>query len=74
MSLIKFFTKKEEPIDTPTYADKVKAMLDMVTSDLKLGMMTDKEYEDLCRTINDGALAQAETKLKELEEKINEMS
>lgn len=68
--MIKFFTKKEEPVDTPTYADKVKAMLDMVTSDWKLGMMTDKEYEDLCRTINDGALVKAEELLKDLEDNV----
>ena len=68
--LIKIFTKKNEVEDTPTIADEIKARLDKLASDHTLGMITDKEYEELCRTINDGALKIAEEKINNLEDRI----
>ncbi len=63
----KIFTKKNEPAPTIEYADHVKMMLDALRSDLALGIITEREYRDLCMTVNDGALERAEKLLGELE-------
>lgn len=67
--VLKFFTKKiEEPPETYDYADFIKSQLDNITSDFKLGLMTESEYKALCQTINDSALELATSRLDKLEE------
>lgn len=66
---IKFFTKKvEDPPESYDYADFIKSQLDNITSDFKLGLMTESEYVALCKTLNDSALKLATSRLDKLEE------
>jgi len=63
----KIFTRKSEPTPTLELADQTQMMLDILKSDLALGKVTEKEYAELCRTVNDGVLEKAEQMLEELE-------
>lgn len=67
--VLKFFTKKiEEPPESYDYADFIKSQLDNITSDFKLGLMTESEYKALCQTINDSALKLATERIERLED------
>lgn len=69
--VLKFFTKKiEEPPKPYDYADQIKSQLDNITSDFKLGLMTESEYVALCKTLNDSALKLATERIDKLEHDI----
>ncbi len=65
--ILKIFSKKKENPGTSAYAEQTRLRLDILKSDLKLGKISESEYRELCKTINDGALKLAEEKLERLE-------
>lgn len=64
----KFFMKKQTEEDTYDLADQIKTQLDILKSDFVLGKLTEGEYRELCKTINDGALKSARERISNIEE------
>lgn len=65
--LKKIFVKKPKPQEPDHIAEQTETNLKTVESYLKLGMITESEYTELCKTINDGALKYATERLEKME-------
>lgn len=57
----------EEGKETLELARHYEEQLNLVSSHYTLGKITDDQYKDLCKAINDNALQYATKKLEELE-------
>lgn len=85
MGLFKKKNNKESDVTKPTVipapnvvvnilADDYERQLDIVTSNLNLGIIDRQEARRLYKTINDNAMKDATERIKALEEKTNEQN
>lgn len=65
--MFKLFVRKITPKEPDHIAEQTETNLKTVESYLKLGMITESEYTELCKTINDGALKYATERLEKME-------